>query len=43
MMWKKIESNFHQGTPDIAQRWCQLALHPALCQCGPINAAKLAR
>ncbi|KAK7980960.1 hypothetical protein PG989_013417 [Apiospora arundinis] len=43
MMWKKIESNFHQGTPDIAQQWCQLALHPALCQCGPTNAAKLAR
>ncbi|KAK7920786.1 hypothetical protein PG985_008808 [Apiospora marii] len=43
LLWKKIESNFHQGTPEMAQQWCQLALHPALCQCGPINAAKLAR
>ncbi|KAK7977888.1 hypothetical protein PG996_003939 [Apiospora saccharicola] len=43
LLWKKIESNFHQGTPEMAQQWCQLALHPALCQCGPINAAKIAR
>ncbi|KAK8038870.1 hypothetical protein PG993_007281 [Apiospora rasikravindrae] len=43
LLWKKIESNFHQGTPDMAQEWCHLALHPALCQCGPVNAAKLAR
>lgn len=43
LLWKKIESNLQQENTEVAQEWCRLALHQALVQCGPNNAAKVAR
>ncbi|KAK3985786.1 meiosis protein SPO22/ZIP4 like-domain-containing protein [Cladorrhinum sp. PSN332] len=30
LLWKKIESNYSQGQHDLAESWCQLALHHLL-------------
>ncbi|KAI0020392.1 meiosis protein SPO22/ZIP4 like-domain-containing protein [Xylariomycetidae sp. FL0641] len=43
LVWAKIESNFNQGQLDVAEEWCQLALHSLLKLSGPQNTAKLNR
>ncbi|KAL2024147.1 hypothetical protein VTK56DRAFT_9927 [Thermocarpiscus australiensis] len=43
LLWKKIESNYTQGQYDLAERWCQLALHSVFQNCGPSNTSKLER
>ncbi|KAK7735234.1 sporulation-specific protein 22 [Cytospora paraplurivora] len=43
LIWKKIESNYSQDQFDLAERWCRLALSPALVNSGPLNLGKLQR
>ncbi|KAI1506177.1 meiosis protein SPO22/ZIP4 like-domain-containing protein [Biscogniauxia marginata] len=41
LLWKKIDSK--EGSLDITQEWCRLALHSALRQSGPSNEARITR
>ncbi|KAK4166205.1 meiosis protein SPO22/ZIP4 like-domain-containing protein [Cladorrhinum sp. PSN259] len=41
LLWKKLESNYTQGQHELAESWCQLALHHIFQNCGPLNTAKL--
>ncbi|KAI0142464.1 SPO22-domain-containing protein [Hypoxylon sp. NC0597] len=43
LIWKRVDASFNQGELDITEKWCHVALHPALRQSGPANAAKIAR
>ncbi|XXG97783.1 hypothetical protein Hte_004096 [Hypoxylon texense] len=43
LIWKRVDASFNQGDLDIAEKWCHVAMHPALRHSGPANAAKIAR
>ncbi|KAI0843290.1 meiosis protein SPO22/ZIP4 like-domain-containing protein [Hypoxylon sp. FL0890] len=43
LIWKRVDASFSQGELDITEKWCHVALHPALRHSGPANAAKIAR
>ncbi|KAI4860640.1 SPO22-domain-containing protein [Hypoxylon rubiginosum] len=43
LVWKRVDASFNQGDLDIAEKWCHVAMHPALRHSGPANAAKIAR
>ncbi|KAI5864321.1 meiosis protein SPO22/ZIP4 like-domain-containing protein [Durotheca rogersii] len=43
LIWKRVDTSFHEGQLDIAEGWCRVATHPALRNSGPANAAKIAR
>ncbi|KAI0381571.1 SPO22-domain-containing protein [Hypomontagnella monticulosa] len=43
LIWKKVDASFNQGELDIAEKWCRVAMHPAFCNSGPANTAKIAR
>ncbi|OTA65448.1 SPO22-domain-containing protein [Hypoxylon sp. EC38] len=43
LVWKRVDASFSQGELDITEKWCHVALHPALRHSGPANAAKIAR
>ncbi|KAK4133190.1 SPO22-domain-containing protein [Trichocladium antarcticum] len=43
LLWKKLESSYSQGQYDLAESWCQLALHTIFQNCGPGNTSKLER
>ncbi|KAK4120894.1 SPO22-domain-containing protein [Parathielavia appendiculata] len=41
LLWKKLELNYGQGQYDLAESWCQLALHKVFHNCGAGNSSKL--
>lgn len=43
LIWKKVDASFSQGELDITEKWCRVAMHPAFCNSGPANTAKIAR
>ncbi|KAI2632325.1 meiosis protein SPO22/ZIP4 like-domain-containing protein [Hypoxylon sp. NC1633] len=43
LIWKRVDASFNQTEFDITEKWCHVALHPALRQSGPANSAKIVR
>ncbi|KAK3941777.1 meiosis protein SPO22/ZIP4 like-domain-containing protein [Diplogelasinospora grovesii] len=43
LIWKQLEANFGQGDYELAENWCQLALHKVFRNGSPSNIAKLER
>ncbi|OTB03528.1 hypothetical protein M426DRAFT_73943 [Hypoxylon sp. CI-4A] len=43
LIWKKVDESFRQGKLDFTEKWCHVAMHPALRNSGPANTAKIAR
>ncbi|KAI1381649.1 SPO22-domain-containing protein [Hypoxylon crocopeplum] len=43
LIWKRVDASFNQAELDITEKWCHVAMHPALRHSGPANAAKIAR
>ncbi|KAI1807755.1 SPO22-domain-containing protein [Daldinia bambusicola] len=43
LIWKKVDAAFNEGALDITEKWCHVAIHPALRHSGPANTAKITR
>ncbi|KAI2778846.1 SPO22-domain-containing protein [Daldinia loculata] len=43
LIWKRVDASFSQGELDITEKWCHVAMHPALRNSGPANTAKITR
>ncbi|KAI8961072.1 SPO22-domain-containing protein [Daldinia sp. FL1419] len=43
LIWKRVDVLFNQGELDITEKWCHVAMHPALRHSGPANIAKITR
>ncbi|KAI0900547.1 SPO22-domain-containing protein [Annulohypoxylon nitens] len=43
LIWKRVDASWSQGELELTEKWCHVAMHPALRHSGPANAAKIAR
>ncbi|KAI2473487.1 meiosis protein SPO22/ZIP4 like-domain-containing protein [Annulohypoxylon bovei var. microspora] len=43
LIWKRVDPLSSQGELEMTEKWCHVAMHPALRHSGPSNAAKIAR
>ncbi|KAI1106803.1 SPO22-domain-containing protein [Jackrogersella minutella] len=43
LIWKRVDASSSQGELDITEKWCHVAMHPALRHSGPANTAKISR
>ncbi|KAI1210703.1 SPO22-domain-containing protein [Annulohypoxylon truncatum] len=43
LIWKRVDALYSQGELELTEKWCHVAMHPALRHSGPANAAKIAR
>ncbi len=43
LLWKRVEANCTEASPELAEKWCRLALHKVFEDSGDLNKAKISR